>query len=157
MKTIEIELAVVTYFGYRKNLIVPNVSWGLGIHECDLFIISQAGYATEVEIKVSKSDLIKDADKPHMHLSDKIKNLYFAIPKKLEEHINYIPERAGVIIVNRSKYNNDLTCEITRKPKPNKSARKLTEEERYTVARLGAMRIWGLKANINRLNKELKP
>ncbi|MCK5563721.1 MAG: MmcB family DNA repair protein, partial [Planctomycetes bacterium] len=125
-----------------------NVSWGLNIHECDLFIVSQAGYATEVEIKISKADLKKDADKPHNHESDLIKNLYFAIPEKLEGCIEYIPERAGVIVLKREKHYNSLICQILRKPKPNKHARKLTDEERYKVARLGALRIWGLKCKI---------
>ena len=145
MKTIEIEIAVAQHFGYRTNLIVPNISWGLNIHECDLFILSQAGYATEVEIKVSKGDLLKDADKPHQHYSDMIKNLYFAIPEKLEEHISHIPERAGIIVLKRHRVYNNLMCEVMRKPKPNKNARKLTDKERYQVARLGALRIWGLK------------
>lgn len=150
IKTLEIEITLASWFGYRQNLIVPNVSWGLNIHECDLFIVSQAGYATEVEIKISKADLKKDADKPHKHQSDLIKNLYFAIPEKLEGCVEYIPERAGIIIVYRLKHHDDLFCKVLRKPKPNKTARKLTDEERYIVARLGALRIWGLKSGLLR-------
>ena len=151
MKTIEVEIALASYFDYRRNLIVPNISWGLGIHECDLFILSQSGYATEVEIKISKSDLKADAKKWHNHESNLIKKLYFAIPEKLAEHIQYIPERAGVIVLKRykdTKTTDYLLCSILRKPKPNKHARKLTDEERYKVARLGALRIWGLKHKI---------
>lgn len=66
MKTIELEIAIMEYFGIRQNLIVPNVSWGMnGLHECDVLILSKAGYATEVEIKISKPDLLKDRDKKH--------------------------------------------------------------------------------------------
>ena len=47
----------MNFFNYRANLIVPNISWGLGLHECDLLVLTSSGYATEIEIKVSKADL----------------------------------------------------------------------------------------------------
>ena len=35
--TLEIETAVANYFGYRRQIIVPNVWWGLGFnHECEI-------------------------------------------------------------------------------------------------------------------------
>ena len=72
--THKIEVALANHFNYRLNLIVPNISWGAFIwHECDLFIVSKAGYCTEIEIKISKSDLKKDFEKKHNHESDKIK------------------------------------------------------------------------------------
>jgi len=65
--TIEIEERVAQYFGPRECIIVPNISWGINIHECDLLIIRKSGYGIEVEIKISKSDLIADAKKGHHH------------------------------------------------------------------------------------------
>ena len=151
--TINMELILVHHFKPRTKLIVPNVSWGLGIHECDLLILSQTGYATEIEIKVSAYDLVKDKKKRHKHDSHKIKYLYFAIPHYLEELIGEIPERAGVIIVRPSNYNGKLFCDIVRKPKVH-GHYKFSEEERYKLARLGALRIWTLKQNIQKLKKE---
>jgi len=90
--TPEMEIALAEYFGIRQNLIVPNVSWGMDSHECDLFILTPAGYGWEVEIKVSKADLFKDKHKRHRHNSSKIKFLYFAIPEYLERYIDEIPE-----------------------------------------------------------------
>ncbi len=52
MKTIDIEIAVMAYLGIRKNLIVPNVSWGLVTYEMDLLSLTQSRYATEIEIKI---------------------------------------------------------------------------------------------------------
>lgn len=47
---------------YRRNTVVPNAYWGLGLTwEADLLVISKAGYLTEVEIKVSKADLLHPA------------------------------------------------------------------------------------------------
>jgi len=151
--TIDMELVLVNHFKPRTKLIVPNVSWGLGVHECDLLILSQTGYATEVEIKVSSYDLVKDKKKWHRHDSPKIKYLYFAIPYYIEELIDKIPDRAGVIVVRKSNYNGKLFCDIVRKPKIH-SRYKFSEEEKYKLARLGALRIWTLKQNIQKLKKE---
>lgn len=165
LKTVDIELAVVSYLKPRVNLIVPNVSWGLGLHECDLLVISSAGYAWEIEIKVSKVDLIKDKEKRHGHISHMIKYLYFAIPDYLIEHSEHIPERAGIITINTesllellSNHKNlssrDLIhfmgerCKIIRKPIATHKPYKFSEAERLKVAMLGAMRIWGLKRKI---------
>ena len=142
----EIELAVSAWFNPRANCSVPNVWWGMDLnHECDLFIVTRAGYAYEVEIKVSKSDLVRDGRKRHAH-SDYygiIRELYFAIPKKLEPYVNLIPERAGIIIVSDKGSPHCL-----RKATPNLHARKLTDKERHKVAELGTLRIWRLKRQL---------
>ena len=93
------ELVLSSYFNSRTNLIVPNVSWGLNLHECDLLIVTPAGYAWEVEIKTTKYDLIRDGEKIHKHGSKKIKYLYFAIPEYLLEWQDHIPVRAGILVV----------------------------------------------------------
>lgn len=54
---LEMEIAIANLFDIRKNIIVPNISCGLGIHECDLFIVRNSGYCIEVEIKRSEQDL----------------------------------------------------------------------------------------------------
>ena len=97
--TAEMECCVASFLNYRSNLIVPNVSWGMALHECDLLVITKAGYAWEVEIKVTKADLKKDSEKWHGHRSSRIKHLFFAIPTYLQDAIEYIPERAGIITV----------------------------------------------------------
>ncbi len=156
-KTLNMEVAVSNYFAPRRNLIVPNVSWGLFGHEVDICVLSPAGYATEVEIKVSRSDLIKDKGKRHGHNEPMIKYLYFAIPEHLEKDIEHIPERAGVLIV---KWNEPFqsyrrveagwwSCKKKREPKIQYN-RKWTDYERANLLRLGAMRIWGLKEKLQK-------
>lgn len=150
--TIEIECAVANFFGIRRNLIVPNTSWGMNIHECDLLILSNSGYATEVEIKISKSDLKKDKEKSHGHQSDLIKRFYFAVPEKisLEFIYEHIPERAGVIHVSQRG-----RCIIRKQCRYNNKAKKFNTEGRLAMARLGTMRIWSLKNKIIKMkNKE---
>ena len=156
ISTEEMECVLANHFGIRTNLIVPNVSWGLGIHECDLLICSKSGYCTEIEIKISKSDLIKDKDKSHGHNSNKIKYLYFAIPDHLvtDEIISHIPERAGILAVRDN--GRRLVVKRIREPKRNVNAIKLTIEEQYDMARLGSLRIWGLKKQCTGFKKERK-
>lgn len=89
-KTVEMKLALSSHFGIRQNLIVPNISLGLGIHECDLLILAKSGYLYERESK-----------------------------KKI-----------------------------------NSTAYKVSEEDRYQIARLGAMRIAGLKRKLVKLREK---
>lgn len=151
LTTIDIECALSNYFKPRVNMLIPNVSWGFGIHECDVLMITKSGYLNEIEIKISASDLKKDADKPHKHQSKRIKNLYFAIPYYLEPLIEYIPERAGVLSFSR-------LCtypKVIREPK-SQDVRKVTDAELLTLYRLAALRVWDLKVANTRLNKELE-
>ena len=155
--TPEMEIALSLYFGRRTNLIIPNVSWGMFNHECDLIVLTPAGYAWEVEIKISKADLIKDKLKRHGHRDHRIKYLYFAIPKYLEEYIEHIPERSGIVIVDEKRpYYEHHPCRVIRKPSAISNPYKFTDRDRYKIARLGALRIWTLKNNIINLIRDLK-
>jgi hypothetical protein len=152
------EVIVSNYFSPRRNLIVPNVSWGMFRHEVDLCVLSPAGYASEVEIKVSRSDLIKDKEKRHGHDEPMIKHLYFAIPEHLEKDIEHIPERAGILVVKWNKpwvlygtrkIEGYWSCKKSREPRIQYN-RKWTDHERNSLLRLGAMRIWNLKQKLQK-------
>lgn len=153
----KIEIAIAYWFGYRLNLIVPNISWGMNIHECDLLVLTKANYASEVEIKVTKADLIKDKDKRHQHKSPLVRRLYFAIPKKLEKHIEHIPEHAGILLINNSEHDfcSAYDCKLLRPAKVNTKAKPLQTWQRYEMARLGALRIWKLKGYLITLKHTL--
>lgn len=146
--TTEMECLVARFLNARANLIVPNVSWGMGLHECDLLVCTKAGYLWEVEIKVSKADLKKDAEKRHGHRNPKIKHLYFAIPNYLEDCIEHIPAHAGIITVAPADQKVWGRVKQIRAPETNRAATPLDYNARYTLARLGAMRIWSLKDNL---------
>lgn len=143
----EIELAVAKKFGIRQNIIVPNISWGFNLHECDVFILRKTGYAVEVEIKRTKNDLLNDFKKKHGHKSNKIKELYYAIPSKdVNDWSKYIPKHAGILLYE--KINDCVRISYKRYAKRNKEARKLTLKEQLNVSRLGCMRIWSLKETL---------
>ncbi len=147
------ECALAAWLDYRVNLIVPNVYWGMNIHECDLLVVSKAGYLTEIEIKVTRADLKSDGKKWHRHESDRIKRLFFALPDYLENCIDMVPERAGIILVKpkpsvRGVYPYSPRCRELRAAKRNKAAGKISDADRYKIARLGALRIWRLKRKL---------
>lgn len=156
MKAINIEIAIMEHFGVRQNLIVPNVSWGVvpSLHECDLLILSKSNYAKEVEIKISKADLLKDQEKMHGHVHHYIRELCFAVPIELKEvALANIPERAGLFVVefrepNPFQKKKKLWTRCVKNAKINTSAHKWSDEERNNLARLGTMRILGLKKKV---------
>lgn len=155
MTTIEMEIAIMEHIGVRRNLIVPNASWGAarGLHECDLLVLTGSDYAWEVEIKITKQDLIKDSEKAHQHKHNHIANLYFAVPYKLRElALSVIPERAGLYTVRKRvkthAWQSDYVVVLERKAKRNALAVRWSESERMNLSRLGAMRILGLKKKL---------
>ena len=141
----EIEEAVFRYFDPRRNIIVPNVWCGLGFgHEIDVLVCSKNKYCTEVEIKVSLSDLKADIKKPHGHYDERLRRLYFAVPKILEKaSLELIPDRAGLLVVERLENGTKIPTAIkqVRGAKINKYAKPLTEQEYIKLLQLGCMRL----------------
>lgn len=145
----DIEVIVAKYLNPRQNLIVPNVCWGLGLHEIDLLVLTPSKYAWEIEIKTSLTDLKADKNKRHGHYSNIIKRLYFAVPEELQEQaLRYIPERAGLFVIIGTEY-----IRLVRAPKINIQARKFNENEIKKLYELAAMRLWSLKEIIYRLKR----
>ncbi len=140
----DIEIALARHFDTRRNLMIPNASWGFGFrHEIDLLMISKSGYVTEIEIKVSKYDLKRDQKKQHGHGGPRIKAVYFAMPSAMARWIEFVPKDAGVLVVTSA----GKVFEIA-KPKRNMNARPFSESERVDVLRGLALRYWDLKRNI---------
>jgi hypothetical protein len=152
----DIEVVLARHFNYRANIIVPNVSWGLGLrYEADLVVLRKSGYADEIEIKVTASDIKADLKKKVQHDSAFFRRLWFAVPAGLEDHPD-IPERAGIICISgrATRYKPDgLGVTIIRQAKIRKHCRKMDERKKMKLLSLGCMRIWSLK---EKLGKERK-
>lgn len=148
----EMEVCIAKYFNPRVNTIVPNISWGIQMHECDILVVTPAGMCTEIEIKRSRADLLHDFKKHHGHKDRRIGKMYYAIPESLYEKCkDLIPEDSGILVI--WKHPKGWVCS-SRKEANSKRARKLTEKEILKVARLGTMRIWNLKSTIIKLTKK---
>ena len=157
----DFEIAVAEHFGIRQNVIVPNISWGLrGLnHECDLLLLRDSGFAEEIEIKVSASDIRRDLTKGggrgHAR-SPLIRKLWFAVPLALAES-DSIPEYAGVLALVWDTRKRGYVCVAVRAPAVNSAARKLSDAEKLQVLRLSNLRVWSLKQKLRKLErKELK-
>ena len=150
---IEVEIAVAEYFNPRQNTIVPNVAWGMNFnYELDLLVITRARYGYEVEIKISRHDLMRDVQKKHHHDSPKIKRLYFAIPEFLLQEQRHIPGNAGILVIKPTREGGWRVHE-ERKPK-SKSSYEFTDAEILTAERLGRLRVFPLKKQIVKLALE---
>lgn len=158
MKTIELEVAMLRALNYRANLIVPNVYWGIpGLYyETDLVRLTPSGWATEFELKVSKQDILRDKKKVFAHRSRLFKQLFFVVPIELKEYaLIHIPERAGLYTVSTNKWGGYVVDRV-RDAKINANAIKWDDDLRFKLARLGALRVLGLKENNINLQKNIE-
>jgi hypothetical protein len=151
-----IEVAVAKLLDYRKFVIVPNVHWGLGLkHECDMLALDTKGRFTEIEIKVTASDLKADFKKEHGHRSKYISRLIYAMPKELcEKYSDLIPKNHGIISVREIGFGQGvipkIKAEYYRHCKHDKTKEKPTQKMINDFMRLGCMRIWSLKSHNNK-------
>ena len=143
----EIEIAVAHYFDYRANIVVPNVSWGLGLsYEADVVVLRPSGFAVEVEIKVTASDIRADLRKRwDAHRSPLFRQLWFAVPAELQDCDAIRPE-AGILAVSRTHSTpRPYAVTVVRPAEIRKDARKWSPKQRDKLLCLAAMRIFDLK------------
>lgn len=154
------EIAVADLLDYRTNLIVPNVSYGWGLaHEADLIVVSPKNKVTEVEIKVSRTDLLNDLKKDkHTKPSKIIGRLIYAIPVELKEvFLENFPRHYGLITVAWTeeygwRNNKRVIVKVGYKAKwehqvnYSKTVQPIDDKKKMELQRLGCMRIWSLKA-----------
>jgi hypothetical protein len=160
MKASEVAgLLVAAKFHFRRFLVVSNVSHGMLPWEADLLVMSQSGYVSEVEIKVSIADLKRDLAKRKFvkgawdSAHEIIKARWYAMPEAVWGHhaaADAVPADAGVIVVRVPIHAWDCGVSVIREPIENPSARKLTSDEQYQLARLGVMRHWSKLARESR-------
>ena len=162
MNTPEMEKLIYWYFKESSLVIVPKISgnnWWLDTeadpmiwknivnHECDMFIVTKNQYLTEVEIKISLSDLKADFKKEHQHKDENIKNFYYAFPEEMKEKaLELIPKECGILIAVEKKCSIPYrTIECYRKPKINKEAKPVNDIVLSKIYRLGYLRYWNYR------------
>lgn len=143
----QLEVAVMRYFNPRVNICVPNISWGLDLHECDVLVLTPSGLAYEVEIKISRADILADKKKAHGHNDKKIARLYFCVPSFLVDFAGqHIPERAGLLSVAEPGF---AWAKKVREARISSDYR-WSAEQRHKLAHLGCMRLLPLIENLSR-------
>ena len=180
IEQIQSRLAQIDQFNLRRNIVVPNVSWGLLEYEADFVSLSKSGYLTEVEIKRSWEDFRKDFQKKHMHDDPRIAYFYYCVPRSIAYRVldalyvvnpveskyrkynitgikEGVPANAGLIIYdNHDRQGNEcewIGIDFWAFAGRRKIARKLTEAEQLKLAHLGCMRLWDLKKKIAKLQE----
>jgi hypothetical protein len=140
------ECVVASVFPIPRHLCVANVAWSLLPYEADLLAMTGSGYLIEVEIKISLSDLKRDAGKAKWRwagATDLVSRFYYAMPEALWSKPaakECVREGAGVIVVHHTEergYVATIAIEATRT-----TARPLTTQQRFDLARVGSYRAW---------------
>lgn len=168
---IEVALAESPFFSFKTNIIAFNVC-GLSatlpiFHECDMLLVSKSGYLTEIEIKRSFEDFKKDFKKSHKHEDmGLIKNFWFCVPKSIYQKIldSKILDDNFNTYFSFILYDEDLRLElrtwsefatdVMKEKVVDRNYRKLFLEQILEIARLGSMRVIGLKKKL--IEKEEK-
>lgn len=157
MTSTDIEVALIRYYDPQKNFIIPNVSWGWGIHECDLLVVNKNRFCYEIEIKVSMSDLKKDLIKPHQHKDkqNRLKYLWFAMPEEMIKSgaDTFIPAGAGIfmakLIPAKTMSGYRVEVEVYRNASQIKDCRPITDKEYGELGRLAMLRMCNMKLSIH--------
>lgn len=148
---IEVAIAKNSNFDFRRNIVAFNVNGCSGKlpiwHECDILVCTKAGYLTEIEIKRSWSDFLADFRKKHHHESEGlIKYFYYCVPMSIVERVKEFLEKRYVV-VGIITYSESLFIHVEKVAEKRK-CNKLTIEQQLEIARLGAMRVIGLKEKL---------
>lgn len=151
MRHSEVEICVARHFKWRQNIIVPNVSWGLGLrHEADVLVVSpKSGYGREIEIKLSTADIRADADKKVGHWEGCVRQCWFALPHDLAG-AEIVPEIYGILRIVKTRGRYRYKAVVERVAKINRHANPLDADKILKLAWLGAMRVWTLKEHRDR-------
>lgn len=161
-----IAAALVRQTFQRKCLaVVPNCMW-TG-HECDLLCVEPRLRIIDVEIKISRADLAKDAGKDKWWHRDwsfvgtpvqrqsanlwprRVWKHYYAMPASIwrPELADTLPSPAsGVILLKAVSHFEDsvpvVVAKVERRAKPNPQADRLKPEQVADIARLATLRLW---------------
>lgn len=97
-----IECAIRRHVDHRANTLIPEASIryplgkSMGEYRADFVVVTRAGYATELEVKISLADWRKDLAKPKwMGMAAWITRFIYVVPEQLGIP-EWVPERAGV-------------------------------------------------------------
>ncbi len=166
---LDIELALADEFAWKRNLIVFNVNGLSGklsiFHECDMLVMTKAGYLTEVEIKRTFADFCNEFKKGHHHesLGPDIKEFWYCVPEGIFEKVSERLIEEGWLPTGILTYSEELTFRYRSMSSEfygntpvrlfSDSPRPLSLEQQLELARLGAMRQVSLRKRIQKLEK----
>lgn len=135
------EIAYKLQFYIQSNmtdLIIPRIFLG-GFYEADLAKITKSGIVYEYEIKISKSDFLKDFQKNSLSFNKITKHerlkkgelecnyFYFVVTEKLSKEID-VPDYCGLIVyMDNGTFQTRKLAKILHKRKTYSDVKKLTK------------------------------
>lgn len=172
----EIEKLLMSQYGdiRGKNIVVPNVSWGVFTYEMDLAVITPSFHLHEIEIKRSWSDFMADFKKANYHDDPLVNQFYYCVPKCMAEQAweflqTQAPTKFYPLIVQAGiyAYEDRSGAKFLRKYKNAKIRhdREIPPQFLFKLCRLSNMRYWHnrvfpelnkYKTTIDRLKFELE-
>lgn len=143
-------------------VLLPNTSWPG--HECDVLGVTTDRRLIEVEVKISRADLRRDAGKdkwwhrpgwewgnegPPQLLGwpPKVWKHYYALPQEIwsPELMEALPSpNSGVLLLRHGRDNSGppVIVNVMRYAKPARDCARITAENALDVARLANLRYW---------------
>jgi len=134
--------ALATHFPWWEHKLVTELEIDGG--RADLVLVSKAGYATEIEIKVSRGDWRNDRDKlkwmAHGWTRPHVSRFFYAVPEQLANQIPvWVPKDAGILVV-RAGSGRDHVRE--QRAARRFAARKLSDAQLTQIERAFYYRFW---------------
>ena len=170
--------ALATQTFQRKAVVItPNCNW-TG-YECDLLVVEQRLRVIDVEIKISRSDLKKDAGKdkwwhrqygpraPGTYRQEVISTArphppriwkhYYAMPERVwdDSLLQFLPSQASGVITLKEK-RGLVVATVVKRAKPNNDAYVLTPAQAVDVARLANLRYWDARHELDNARSRIK-
>jgi len=136
--------------------VCPNVSFGFGLpYEADIIAISKSMRIHEVEVKITKADLLADARKYKWQRGLCVDAFWYAVPESIRvDAINIAKERrTGLYIVDAVRDHVEAVLRPLRQ-KVVKAGGPPERDRRNRIWRLAAFRFW--HQEFNRLDDDVR-
>ena len=134
--------ALARYFNWWEQRMATEVE--LGSLREDLVVISRAGYVTVVEIKVTRSDWLKDRQKLRRWPSPLISRFFYAVPEPVFKQgiPDHVPSLAGLLVVNEGGNFRGYDSVHEQRPAFRMKAEKLSASRERAITQSFYYRFW---------------
>jgi hypothetical protein len=140
--------ALARHFDWWHNQLITEFEID-GLRE-DLVIVSRAGYATVIEIKVSRADWV--ADKRKDRRGNQAARFFYAVPQWLLDRgvPAHVPDHAGILAVVGSA-TGGFDSVVERRAARRFKARPLTDTQLHSLHRSFYFRFWRQQMDAERV------
>jgi len=155
---------VVRELFQRRVLAVPNCSW-TG-YECDLLVVEPGLRLIDVEIKISRSDLLADPRKDKWWRSagglwhgsarqprdwpPQVWKHYYVMPAAVwEDGCCMLPAKSGIVLIHEHRDGRPY-LKVLRRCRVNPDAKPIDHVQAINIARLAGLRMWDALRDLDR-------